>query len=162
MASAGLDVETFQPHGDRTAEIVDFVEALRARGLDVPLAEARLVSDAGESIPLPDELFRVLKLAAVNLADGRGVSSVPVEAQLTTQEAAEFLGMSRPTLIKIVDRGDIPCTKVGRHRKLRLGDLVAYQQHHAEIRRAALREMVDIALDEGLYATTSGSPEGIR
>lgn len=120
------------------------------------------MSSTGETIPLPDELFRVLKYAAQNLAEGRAVSVAPIETQLTSQEAAEFLGMSRPSLIKIVDRGDIPCIKVGRHRRVRLGDLVDYQRRQAEIRRVALQEMVDIALGEELYEATSGSPEGIR
>lgn len=162
MSSAFLEVETFQPHEETNAEIIDFVTAMHQRGMDTPEARARLVSSTGETIPLPDELFRVLKYAAQNLAEGRAVSVAPIETQLTTQEAAEFLGMSRPSLIKIVDRGDIPCIKVGRHRRVRLGDLVDYQRRQAEIRRVALQEMVDIALGEELYEATSGSPEGIR
>ena len=54
------------------------------------------------------------------------------------------------------------CTKVGRHRKVRLGDLLDYQRRRAAIRRQALAEMVDIALEHDLYEATSGSAEGIR
>ncbi len=115
-----------------------------------------------ESIPLPGELFRVLKVAAQSLAEGRAVSLASIETQMTTTEAATFLGMSRPTLIKLVDRGDIPCTKIGRHRRLRLGDLVDYCRTRAEVRRAALDEMVAIAVEEGLYDSTARSAEGAR
>lgn len=163
MNSAALDAETFGPEERPTGELIDFLEALRSRGLDVPEAQARLVSkDGTESIPLPDELFRVLKYAAENLAEGRAITMAPVEKQLTTQEAAEFLGMSRPSLIKIVDRGELSCSKVGRHRRLRLGDLLDYQRERAEARRRALDEMVDIALDNQLYEATEGPAEGIR
>lgn len=163
MASAALDVETFEPDDGTEGEIVDFMEALRSRGMDVAEPRAHLVSrDGRESIPLPDELFRVLKTAACSLADGRAVSLASIETQMTTMEAAEFLGMSRPTLIKIVDRGDIPCTKIGRHRRIRLGDLLDYQRRRAAIRSEALDQMVDIAIEERLYDATAQSGEGIR
>ena len=70
--------------------------------------------------------------------------------------------MSRATLIKIVDGGDLPCTKIGRHRRIRLGDLVDYQHRRAEVRREALDEMVAIAVDERLYEATAHSAEDIR
>lgn len=163
MNSATLDAETFGPDERPTAELIDFVAALRSRGFDIPEPQARLVSkDGTESIPLPEELFRVLKYAAENLAEGRAVTVAPIEKQLTTQEAAEFLGMSRPSLIKIVDRGDLACSKVGRHRRVRLGDLLDYQRMRGEARRRALDEMVDIALDNGLYEAMGGPVEGIR
>lgn len=163
MNSAALDAETFGPEDQPTAELIDFVAALRSRGFDIPETRARLVSrDGAESIPLPDELFRVLKFAAENLAEGRAVTMAPLEKQLTTQEAAEFLGMSRPTLIKIIDRGDLTCSTVGRHRRVRLGDLLTYQRARAEVRRRALDDMVEIALDNKLYEATDGPAEGIR
>lgn len=163
MNSAALDAETFGPEEFPPAEVIDFVETLRSRGLDVPEAQARLVSkDGAQSIALPDELFRVLKYAAENLAEGRAVTVAPIEKQLTTQEAAEFLGMSRPSLIRIIDRGELSCSKVGRHRRVRLGDLLDYQRGRTQTRRRALDEMVDIALDNQLYEATEGPAEGIR
>lgn len=163
MNSAALDAETFGPEERPAGEVIDFLEALRTRGLDVPEAQARLISGEGtQSIPLPDELFKALKFVAQNLAEGRAVTVAPIEKQLTTQEAAEFLGMSRPTLIKIIDRDELPCTKIGRHRKVRLGDLFDYQHRAAADRRRILDEMVDMSLEHDLYEATSGSPERIR
>ncbi|MGB3954287.1 MAG: helix-turn-helix domain-containing protein [Brooklawnia sp.] len=163
MTSAAQDAETFVPEGQTEAEVLDFIEALKARGLDAPEASARLVSkDGTETIDLPDKVFRALKLVAENLAEGRAVTVAPIETLMTTQEAAEFLGMSRPSLIKIIERGDLACTKVGRHRRLRLGDLLEYQHRRAEIRREALDEMIDIALANDLYEATAESPEGVR
>lgn len=162
MTSAALDAQTFGPTTDVDADVIDFVSVLHSRGLDAAGVTARLVSKDGSSVDLPDELFRVLVFAATNLAEGRAVTIAPIEKLLTTQEAAEFLGMSRPTLIKIVERDELPCTKVGRHRRIRLGDLLDYQGRRAETRRRALSEMVDIALDSGLYEATGQSAEGIR
>lgn len=131
--------------------------------MDTPEATARLVSrDGSESVDLPDELFRVLRFVAQNLAEGRAVSVAPLERLMTTQEAAEFLGMSRPSLVKIVDRGDIACTKVGRHRRIRLGDLIDYRTKRAEARRAALDEMARVALENDIYEKTARSGVGIR
>lgn len=163
MSNAALDGETFGPEDNTSAEVIDFLKALKARGLDAPEAVARLVSkDGSETIDLPDELFRVLRFVAQNLAEGRAVSVAPLERLMTTQEAAEFLGMSRPSLVKIVDRGDIACTKVGRHRRIRLGDLIDYRTKRAEARRAALDEMARVALENDIYEKTARSGVGIR
>ncbi|MGB3955255.1 MAG: helix-turn-helix domain-containing protein [Brooklawnia sp.] len=163
MNSAAQDAETFVPEDQTEAEVLDFIAALKARGLDAPEARARLVSkDGTETIDLPDKVFRALKFVAENLAEGRAVTVAPIETLMTTQEAAEFLGMSRPSLIKIIERGDLACTKVGRHRRLRLGDVLKYQRSMADTRRRALDEMAAIAREHGLYGATSQSPEGIR
>jgi len=147
---------------DGVAEIVDFNEQLKLRGFEVPSGAARLVSANGESIELPDELFRVLRFAAERLASNQGVTIAPVSKLMTTQEAADFLGMSRPSLVKIVDSGAIAHTKVGRHRKIRLVDLLGYQARMAKQRAEALDEMVQVARNNGLYEKTAQSGVGIR
>ena len=68
MNTAVQDAATFSPEDQPAADVIDFVEALRSRGLDVPESKARLVSRDGEhSIDLPDELYRVLVFAAINI-----------------------------------------------------------------------------------------------
>lgn len=146
-----------------TAEIIDFNTELEARGQRAPVTGAQLVSaDRTSVIDLPDELFQVLQFAAANLAAGQAVSIAPVSKMMTTQEAADFLGMSRPSLVKIVDAGEIAHTKVGRHRKIRLSDLLDYQRRMTRQRAEALDEMTRIAADEGLYDATAQSAVGIR
>lgn len=161
MASA-VQQTFFPDDSDTTADIIDFANHLRERGFDAPEARTRLVSQSGESVELPPELFEVLKLAAEMLVARDAVTIVATRKQLTTQEAADFLGISRPTLIKLVDAGRIPCTKVGRHRRIRLADLLAYQDDLAAERETALTEMVQIARDADLYEKTAQSGEGIR
>ncbi|HXR65046.1 MAG TPA: helix-turn-helix domain-containing protein, partial [Ktedonobacteraceae bacterium] len=73
---------------------------------------------------------------------------------LTTQEAADILHVSRPYLIKLLEEGEMPFTKVGLHRRIRFKDLRDYQKRRKEERRAALREMAHISQELGLYDTT--------
>ncbi len=162
MRNAAPVAKTFEPQAEQEGLLLDLVAELRSRGKDVPSPSARLVSRAGRDIQLPDELYRLLVFAAENLAAGRAITLAPLESLLTTQEAAEFLGMSRPALIKRLDRGDLPCSMVGRHRRVRLGDLVTYQQAQAEVRRRALDEMAEIALEHDLYNATAEPAVGIR
>ncbi len=162
MRNAVYEAETFEPDEDQSGVLLDFVTAFQSRARDVSRPTARLVSRDGRDIELPEELYRVLMFAAENLAAGRGISIAPLDTLLTTQEAAEFLGMSRPALIKRLDRGDLACRMVGRHRRVRLRDLVAYQDAQAESRRQALDEMAAIALEHDLYHSTATSAEGIR
>ncbi|GAA1378820.1 hypothetical protein GCM10009638_21140 [Luteococcus sanguinis] len=159
MSLATLTVNPSTP----SAEIIDFNRELARRDHEGPRAGAQLVSaDRASVIDLPEELFDVLRFAAENLAAGRAVSIAPVSKMMTTQEAADYLGMSRPSLIKIVDAGSIPHTTVGRHRKIRLGDLIDYQRRAAEERQRALDEMAQVARAEGLHEKTAQSAEGIR
>ena len=144
------------------ADIVDFNARLQERGFMVPQGVAKLVSNTGESLELPDELFRVLRFAAESLAANQAVTIAPVSKLMTTQEAADFLGMSRPSLVKIVDAGQIEHIMVGRHRRIKLADLIAYQARMAQQRSEALDEMVRIAKDDDLYSATAQSGVGIR
>ena len=161
---AVLAAETFEPHdADASAKVLDFVRAAEQRGREVVTPSARLVSADGlQAIELPDELFRVLVLAAKSLAQNKAVTVAPIEQQLTTMEAAEFLGVSRPTLIKLLEGGAIPFTTVGRHRRVKLADLLGYQRRQAQVRAEALTEMARIAREGNLYESTALPPEAFR
>lgn len=162
MSTHARDAETFSPADDRTATIVSFVEALRARGMDAPEATAKLVARDGSQIELPDEIFDALQFVAEALAANQAVTIAPRDKQMTTQEAADFLGCSRPTLIKLVERGEIPYTKIGRHRRITLASLIDYQHRQAEVRSGALDLMAEVAAESDLYEKTARPPIGIR
>ena len=111
--------------------------------LESSLAESRqtlLLSASGEEFELPPQLFEVLRFVGQNLAAGKGVTVVPRESVLTTQEAADFLGVSRPTLVKLLEAGKIPFTTVGRHRRITLDDVLTYQEAERARRRAVLAQ----------------------
>ncbi len=109
--------------------------------LDKPLA-ATLLSAGGEAVELPRSVREALVRVVSEFTRGNAVTVLPVHAELTTQEAADLLTVSRPYLIGLVDQGALPCTRtVGNHRRLLLADVLAYKRARDAERRAALDEM---------------------
>ena len=78
------------------------------------------------------------------IASGKGFELVPVDAELTTQQTADLLNVSRPFLVKLLERGDIPFTKTGRHRRIRAEDLFAYKSARDDARAEALADMASL------------------
>lgn len=107
----------------------------------------------GKSVALPPELRQLLGTVVRAMRRGQAVSLAPLSQQLTTQQAADLLGISRPTLIKLLEAGRIPYETPGRHRRLRLSDLLTFQEMRRAEQREALRELAQDAQDLGLYAT---------
>lgn len=106
-------------------------------------------SEGGEdtvTIPLP--AFRLLAGILTEMAKGNTVTVIPSHAELTTQQAADLLNVSRPYLIDLLEKGAIPFRKVGSHRCVRFDDLMAYKQRNDENRLKALEELS--ALDQEL------------
>ena len=153
-AAAASKAHTYVPDTAEGAAIADFVRVLDEAGLGVQVRRPALVAANGETLELPEAMFDALKQVAEALASGMGVTVAPLSAMLTTQEAADYLGISRPTLVRILERGDIPMVKPGRHRYVRLADLVAYQDRAQDERRSALEQMVQDAQAHDLYANT--------
>ena len=86
----------------------------------------------GEHMVLPPEVFAVLRDVVQAMAHGQAVTIVPVHQRLTTQEAADLLGISRPTVVKLLESGEIAFERPGHHRRVRLADVLAYRQHGAQ------------------------------
>lgn len=85
------------------------------------------------------------------LANGDGVQVIPDGAELTTQQAAEFLNVSRPYLINMLEAGEIPFRLVGTHRRVRFRDLDAFKSRDDLERRRAAHELSRLTQDLGLY-----------
>lgn len=96
---------------------------------------------------ISESLLDVLRL----VASGRGFTLVPVKAELTTKQAADYLNVSRPHLVKLLEEGSIPFHKVGRHRRVLAEDLFAYRDRRNEERRGALDELADLDREAGLF-----------
>lgn len=112
---------------------------------------AYLVTGSGEEIELPEAVYGILARVARELSEGRGVAVLPVEAELTTRQAAEILGVSRPHVVKLMEEREIPFTKRGTHRRARLEDVLAHKEKRDAGRIAALDEMAREAQEIGLY-----------
>ncbi len=105
----------------------------------------------GQSFPLTPELRDVLTHAAHALIEGQAVTLEPQRVVLSTQEAADLLGVSRPTLVKLLEAGAISYTQPGRHRRVKLADLLAYQQQIRHQRRNMLDAMNAEAAADDAY-----------
>ncbi len=119
-----------------------------------------LVGADGERLDLPDAVFRLLKDIVRNMQLGRAIVLIPENQQLTTQRAADLLGVSRPHLIKLLESGDLPYHKVGSHRRIYLKNLLAYQKRRDVERKAALDRIAREAFESGLYDRTEIPQDG--
>lgn len=129
------------------------LEALQ-HGLDQFLARhqvPRLVASDGTEYAIPPSLFDVLCEAAAAMARGATVTLVPQGKELTTQAAADLLQVSRPHLIKLLDRGEIAHHRVGAHRRLRIDDVLEYRERRGAERERLLTELAQSAQDSGGY-----------
>ncbi|BBG01742.1 hypothetical protein PSA01_44120 [Pseudonocardia saturnea] len=104
---------------------------------------------------LPAEAYRVLREVLEAMADGLAITVVPQHTRLTTQEAADMLGISRPTLVKLLGDGEIPYEQRGRHRRVLLTDVLDYQQRARVEQKKQLDDLVSEAAEHDLYTSTA-------
>ena len=146
-------METFLAPADN-ADVLN-VAAILNRGA-IPEAP-KLVVD-GLAIELSQELAAALKYVANQLSAGHAVSITAHESKLTTQDAADFIGVSRPTLIKLIDEHKIKIDLVGRHRRIAFGDLLILQDAIRAQQRDALLRMRKAAVEAGEYGADFENP----
>ena len=106
-----------------------------SRSLSVRLA------DTGDTVELPETAVRLLVDILANMAEGNAITLIPVHAELTTQQAAELLSVSRPHLIRLLEAGELPYHKVGTHRRVYFRDVQRYKEQLKERREEALDEL---------------------
>ena len=94
-----------------------------------------------ETMDIPTPAVRLLKRILDQMAHGNGVALTPLHAELTTQQAAALLQVSRTHLVQLLDEGRIPCRKVGAHRRVRAEDILAWRRETESRRREALNEL---------------------
>lgn len=118
----------------------------------------RLVGPGAESVPIPNAVLGLIERMAELLARGDAVSIVPIGKELTTQQAADVLNVSRQYLVRLLDAGEIPVTWTGKHRRLRAGDALAYKERRDRDRRAALGELARLSEEAGGYDELRDGP----
>lgn len=127
-------------------------EASRAAESSGAPAPPVVIGESGnKQIEIPDSLFEVIREAVEVLLDGGAVTIMPYHAQLTTQQAAEYLGVSRPHLISLLDKESIPYSRLKSHRRILLKDLEAYRLKRDEERLQALDELTREMYAAGHY-----------
>lgn len=106
---------------------------------------ARLIDPDGETTEIPESVFHALKFVVKSMARGQTITLMPHDKELTTQEAADLLHVSRPHLTKLLDQGAISHHKVGTHRRVRIDDLLAYRDRRSTTRREKLDELTRLS-----------------
>jgi excisionase family DNA binding protein len=109
----------------------------------------------GEMIVLPAEIYEVLQDVVEAMSQDQAIMIAPVHQRLTTQEAADLLGISRPTFVKLLEEEEIPYEQPGRHRRVLLTDVLEYRERRSHRRRNALDRMAEIAEESGMYEKTA-------
>ncbi len=111
----------------------------------------KLVGPDGEEIVLPESVFQLLRQVVYHMMQGKAVFIIPENQELTTQEAAGILNVSRPYLVKLLEQGVIPFIKIGTHRRVRFIDLINYKKQRDAERLRAINEIAQMSQDAGLY-----------
>ncbi|KQO53603.1 MULTISPECIES: helix-turn-helix domain-containing protein [unclassified Methylobacterium] len=108
--------------------------------------EISVVTDGGKpvGVTLTPGLSDILMELLRHIGSGDAVTILPVNQMLTTKQAADILNVSRPFLVGLIDKGEIPHTLVGRHRRVKADDLFAYKNSRAATRSSALEELAEI------------------
>lgn len=120
----------------------DFVEAHRKKHGAKPEGHFFLSGpEPGDQVEVPEEIYEVLVQVAEAMKLGQGVTITPRSATLTTQQAADLLGVTRPTVVRLLDQGLIPFEKPNSHRRIKLEDVLAYQAQRREAQYKALDEL---------------------
>lgn len=123
------------------SEILDVLSSPGAKEITGP---------QGMRARVPDEVVEAIHSMVAALQDGQAITLAPHSMKMTTQDAAEFLGVSRPTVVRLLERGLIPYEQPGRHRRIRLADLLEYQRESTMERGRILDEISRDAENEGL------------
>lgn len=110
-----------------------------------------VVEQSDDVIRVPREVATVLREILVNSAAGRSVGVIPMRAELTTQQAANLLNVSRPHVIKLMNEGILPGHKVGTHRRIYAADVQAYKHQRDIDTRTAADDLTALSEEMGLY-----------
>jgi len=109
------------------------------------------IEETGEKIKLPKKALALLGKILKAMSEGNPISIVPVATEVTTQSAAEILSCSRPHLVKLLEEGKIPYSKVGKHRRLLIEDVLKYKQQSKAEQKQHLIDLMNMDEDSGLY-----------
>lgn len=150
---SSVQEQTVLPPKDAEA-LADVERVLRSTASPVCLTAGK------HEAVFPEELRTVITNVVMALRRGQAITLAPHALRLTTQQAADLLGISRPTLVKLLADGKIPFETPNRHRRIQLSDLLTYQATRRTERRDTLRDLAREAQDMGTYDESSDDYDG--
>lgn len=127
--------------------IVSSIELLKT---DLPEIE---IAETGGKIRIPVSVLRLLAQILKEISQGNPVTVVPQATEITTQAASEVLGCSRPHVVRLLEEGKIPYTKVGKHRRIRYDDLMSFKKKMKVSQKKKLQDLMKLDEESGLYDT---------
>lgn len=136
---------------DLIKDLEQFLHENSAPRQDSALRPAQLVAPSGEKMDIPEPIYEALRRIVPLMAQGAAIGLIPLHKELTTQQAADLLNVSRPFLIKLLDEGAIPYTRPGKHRRVRFSDVMSYKHCRDTERRAFLNRLIALGEDLGDY-----------
>ena len=145
MSTATDPEHIVSPDPSERDELIELREQLARMAAQQGRGVARVVGPDGIEAEIPASAFAALQAAVRDMAQGLTITLIPHDKELTTREAADILNLSRPFLVKLLDRGDIPYHRVGTHRRLNVEDVLAYRELRAARRRERLRELTGLS-----------------
>lgn len=154
MAASTLE-RTVLPPDEPLDSLLAALDALQAPMTEAEPLSTTLTGPDGEHLVLPAEVFEVLRDVVAALSQGQAVTVAPVHQRLTTQQAADLLGISRPTFVKLLDDGEIPYLQPGRHRRVLLSNVLAYRERRSAAARESFKRMAEIAHEAGMHERTA-------
>lgn len=110
----------------------------------------RANNGAAEDLVLPGQVMQLLLDIVSEMAKGNAISLVPIHHELSTQEAANLLNVSRPHLVSLLEKGELPHRKVGAHRRVLASDVLAYKENLLAQRSQALDELTALSQEMGM------------
>ena len=143
MSAVSPDEESIAAAADALPRVQEYLRTHH----DGSVAVRVVADESGEALVVPRGAVELLARILAHMANGHSVSVVPEHAELTTQQAAELLNVSRPYLIGLLEAGEIEYRKVGTHRRVLAGSILVYKHRDDLRRRAAADELAQLAQD---------------
>jgi excisionase family DNA binding protein len=112
---------------------------------------AQLVGPDGTQHTIPESVYKVLLSVLARMQEGKTVALLPIMEELTTKAAADFMGVSRQFLVRLLEEGKIPFHRTGTHRRIYFKDLLEYRKKRDAARHEAVNNLAKKELNEGTY-----------
>jgi excisionase family DNA binding protein len=145
VTTTAITDHVLSPDPSERDELVELRDQLARIATRRKRPAARLVGADGSEVEIPASAFAALKAIVRDMSRGLTITLIPHDKELTTKEAADILGVSRPFLVRLLDCGEIPHHRVGTHRRLNVEDVLAYRELRAARRREQLRKLTELS-----------------
>lgn len=125
--------------------LISSINAVKGENPEIEIEETR------EKIRIPLSALKLLATILKEMSQGKPISIVPIATEVTTQAAAEIIGCSRPYIVKLLETGKIPFTKVGKHRRIKYEDVISYRKEMKTEQARLISQIMENDEKDGLY-----------